>query len=156
MKIRNQCSVRVLVISMAILGSGCASMTGSSDQTISVEARSNEGQVSGAMCELDNDKGKWFVSAPGSTRISRSNEDLIVTCKRDGLMPGIVTVESTTKGSMAGNILLGGFIGAIIDHNTGAAYQYPTLIQVMMGQTSEIRPKRPTNQTSDGSTPDMR
>ena len=35
---------------------------------------------------------------------------------------------------MAGNILFGGLIGAAVDHGTGAAYQYPPLIQVLMGQ----------------------
>jgi len=147
---------RLSVIAVAVFATGCASMTGSTDQTISVEARESTGQVTAAMCELDNDKGKWFVTAPGSTRISRSNEDLIVTCRKDGLTPGIMTVESRTKGSMAGNILFGGVIGAIIDHNSGAAYQYPTLIQVLMGQSGEIRNQRPTEETNNTAMPDMR
>ena len=133
-------NLKLSLLGLVALGSGCASITGSTDQTISVEAREAKGQVPGALCELDNDKGKWFVTAPGSTRISRSNEDLIVTCKKEGLSPGVATVESTTKGGMAGNILFGGVIGVIIDHNSGAAYQYPTLIQVLMGQSIEIRP----------------
>ena len=40
---------------------------------------------------------------------------------------------SDTKGSMFGNILLGGGIGAIVDHNTGSAYEYPNFLQVVMG-----------------------
>ena len=35
---------------------------------------------------------------------------------------------------MAGNILIGGFIGAGVDAATGAGYDYPTVFQVMMGQ----------------------
>jgi hypothetical protein len=34
---------------------------------------------------------------------------------------------------MAGNILFGGFIGAGVDASTGAAYDYPSIIKVMMG-----------------------
>lgn len=147
----------VLVIGISLLGTGCASMTGSTDQTISVQAQSAQGQVNAAMCELDNDKGKWFVTTPGSTRIARSNEDLIVTCRKDGLEPGVVTVESDTKGSMAGNILFGGLIGVVIDHNTGAAYEYPTLVQVLMGKITEMRSKVVTPEpTSSGPTPDPR
>ena len=36
---------------------------------------------------------------------------------------------------MAGNILLGGGIGAIIDHTKGTAYTYPTWVQLVFGQT---------------------
>jgi len=133
---------RTTILAVAALSTACASIMGSSDQTISVETRAATEQVSGALCELDNDKGKWFVTTPGSTTIARSNEALIVSCRKDDLAPGIVTVESTTKGSMAGNILFGGVIGVIVDHNSGAAYEYPTLIQVLMGQSGEIRVPR--------------
>ena len=34
---------------------------------------------------------------------------------------------------MFGNILFGGGIGAIIDHNKGTAYSYPDWIRVIMG-----------------------
>ncbi len=36
---------------------------------------------------------------------------------------------------MAGNIIFGGGIGAIIDHNKGTAYTYPTWIQLIFGKT---------------------
>lgn len=116
--------------------SGCASITGGQEQSLSVETRNAQATVSGALCELSNDKGKWFTSSPGSVVVRRSHEALAVICKKDGIEPGQVSVESTTKASMAGNILFGGLIGAAVDHGTGAAYQYPPLIQVLMGQTS--------------------
>ena len=103
-----------------------------------VETRQQAKQVIGASCELTNSKGKWFVSTPGSIQIRRSNDDLLVVCTKDGIEPGRANVVSDTKGSMFGNILLGGGIGAVVDHNTGAAYEYPTLIQVMMGETLKI------------------
>jgi len=138
----------LLAASSVIFTTGCASITGSTDQTISVQARSSAGKVADASCELDNDKGKWFVTAPGSTRIARSNEDLIVTCRNDDTTPGIVTVESRTKGSMVGNILFGGLIGVAIDHSSGAAYEYPTLIEVLMGQVTDLT-DAPANDSND-------
>ncbi len=36
---------------------------------------------------------------------------------------------------MFGNILIGGGIGAFIDHNRGTAYTYPSWIQLVFGQT---------------------
>jgi hypothetical protein len=118
--------------------SGCASITGTTGQSVSVEARQQAQQVSGASCELANSKGKWFVTTPGSVQIRRSNDDLIVICTKEGLEPGRATVASETKGSMFGNILFGGGIGAIVDHSSGAAYEYPTLIQIMMGAITSI------------------
>ena len=126
----------VFAVTASLTLSGCASITGGQEQSLSVETRNAQASVSGALCELSNDKGKWFTSTPGSVVVRRSNEALAVICKKDGIEPGQVSVESTTKASMAGNILFGGLIGAAVDHGTGAAYQYPPLIQVMMGQIS--------------------
>src|SRR5450830_1008349 len=40
----------------------------------------------------------------------------------------------TTPGSMFGNILLGGGVGAIVDHSNGSAYNYPEWIRLVSGQ----------------------
>lgn len=148
---------RELVLALALIGgltSGCASVTGSPNQSVSVQAREqNGGEVTGAACELTNNKGKWFVTTPGSVMIHRSNDDMQVLCNKTGYEPGRAAVVSETKGSMFGNILVGGGIGAIIDHNTGSAYEYPALIQILMGAFSKIEaPKAPADQLTQGST----
>ncbi len=107
---------------LSALITGCASITGSTSQSVSVQTIQGSQNVAGANCELSNSKGKWFVNTPGSIPIGRSNDDLQVICKKEGLNYGSTTVASDTKGSMFGNILLGGGIGAIVDHNSGAAY----------------------------------
>lgn len=131
--------VATVLIGSAILSlTGCASITGSSQQSLSVETRDSASSVTGVTCELSNDKGKWFLNTPGSAYIQKSNENLNVLCKKEGLSPGQASVASTTKAGMVGNILFGGLIGAAIDHSTGAAYEYPPLIQVMMGSSVVI------------------
>ena len=115
---------------------GCASVTGTTGQSISVETRSDDGQLAGADCELSNSKGKWFVKTPGSTQIRRSNDDLIASCSKKGYETSQKSIVSDTKGAMFGNIILGGGIGALVDHNSGAAYEYPTLIQLFLNKTS--------------------
>jgi phosphoketolase len=47
-------------------------------------------------------------------------------------------VNSSTKGMAFGNILFGGPIGAGVDMASGAAYDYPNLITVMMGTTATV------------------
>ncbi len=131
------------VVGAAMLASGCASVTGTTNQSVSIQTVEPEGkELRGALCELTNEKGKWFVTTPGSTMITRSNDDMQVTCSKEGFEPGRASVVSATKGSMFGNIILGGGIGAIVDHNTGAAYEYPTFFQVRMGTVSRIEPPK--------------
>jgi hypothetical protein len=60
-------------------------------------------------------------------------QNLLVNCTKEGEASGIATVISRANGGMFGNILFGGGIGAIIDHNKGTAYSYPDWIRVIMG-----------------------
>lgn len=66
-------------------------------------------------------------------RPHRSGENLYVVCSKDGEEAGIDTLISRANGGMFGNILFGGGIGAIIDHNKGTAYSYPDWVRVIMG-----------------------
>lgn len=139
------------VVVIAGLTSGCASITGSTNQSVSVQTREQSGgEVTGAACELANNKGKWFVTTPGSVMIHRSNDDMQVLCNKAGFEPGRAAVVSETKGSMFGNIIFGGGIGAIIDHNQGSAYEYPAFIQVLMGAFSKIEPPKAQDQPAQG------
>lgn len=129
----------VYALAMPFIATGCASVTGSPNQAVSVQTREQTGvEVVGASCELTNDEGKWFVTTPGSVSIHRSNKDLQVSCKKNGFEPGQAAVVSDTKGAMFGNIIFGGGIGAVIDHNSGAAYEYPSVIDILMGSFTKI------------------
>jgi hypothetical protein len=39
---------------------------------------------------------------------------------------------------MFGNIIFGGGIGAIVDHTSGAAYEYPSIFQVIMTKLQTV------------------
>ena len=135
---KNQCKT-LFVISISFLFVGCSTISGSgSTQSLSVQTFSLDGKdVEGAKCEMTNDEGTWFVTTPGSTIVQRSNKDLQVVCKKTGIDIGTANVVSKTKGNMLGNILLGGGIGAIVDHNNGTAYDYPALIKIYMGRINQ-------------------
>lgn len=122
-------SLRAMAAVLPFLG-GCASIVSGQNQSVSVEAVSPSGPVTGAQCQLTNNKGTWFVSTPGSTMVQRSFEDLAVRCEKAGYEPNVLTFKSATKGMAFGNILFGGLIGASIDVSTGAAYDYPTLLTI--------------------------
>jgi hypothetical protein len=143
--------MKSLLFSIAIFSflSGCASVTGTPNQSVSVQARSNTGkEIKEAACDLINKRGIWFITTPGTVQIHRSNDALQVTCRKDGFDNGRTTVVSDTKGSIFGNILLGGGIGAVVDHNNGSAYEYPSFIQVTMGVDSVIGTPRDNSTVS--------
>jgi hypothetical protein len=119
---------------------GCASIVNGQNQSVSVEAKTDTGPLHSATCKLVNDKGTWFVTTPGSATVQRSYEDLAVYCDKESHQPGSVSVQSSTKPMAFGNILLGGLIGVGVDVSTGAAYDYPTLITVVMGTNTAKSP----------------
>jgi len=145
------------LISLIFLLSACASVTGTPNQSVSVQARASTGkEVKEAACDLINKRGTWFITTPGTVQIHRSNDDLQVTCRKDGFDNGRASVVSDTKGSMFGNIILGGGIGAVVDHNNGSAYEYPSFIQVIMGTDTLVgtpRDNTPTNTNPIGGGP---
>lgn len=125
----------VLPVLAISLTTGCASIVNGTNQPLSVETRLKGQPVAGANCKLVNDKGTWFVTSPGSITVHRSKEDMSVKCEKDGIQPGIGAIQSSTKGMAFGNILFGGPIGAGVDIASGAAFDYPSLIQIEMGET---------------------
>lgn len=135
----------VMMCGLTILSftTGCASIVNGTNQPLSVESRAKGKMVSGANCRLNNDKGTWYVTTPGSVTVHRSGEDLSVKCEKEGSDPGIAAVKSSTKGMAFGNILFGGPIGAGVDIANGSAFDYPSLIQVEMGENVLIAPPLP-------------
>lgn len=141
----------VVVLSLSVAAVGCATITGSKNQPVSVQAIHNGNSIEGVGCSLTNDKGTWFVKTPGSTTVQKSGQDLVVTCNKDGIPTGSTSVASSANGGVWGNILLGGFIGYAVDASTGAAFDYPTSMSVQMGQVLKLEPPKPN---PDGSMPD--
>jgi hypothetical protein len=126
---------RILAWSMAVLLSGCASITGSKLQPISVQTTQGSSMVSGASCTLSNDAGKWFVKTPGSVTVQKSTGDLSVECAMNEAS-GHENVVSKANTNVWGNILLGGVIGYAVDRSSGAGFDYPESVTVKLGMGS--------------------
>lgn len=137
-------SLRMLALgALAPLFTGCASIVSGQNQSLSVETLQAGKPLSGANCKLVNDKGSWFVTTPGSVTVRRSGDALNLRCEKEGIEPGVTAVQSATKGMAFGNILFGGFIGAAVDIGSGAAFDYPALIQVPMGTVPPLTSAAP-------------
>lgn len=124
----------VLAVTLQTLLTGCATITKDANQSVRVETYSKSNEVvKDVKCVGKNERGEFSTDSTGVMRPHRSGENLMVTCSKDGAEPGIATLISRANGGMFGNILFGGGIGAIIDHNKGTAYSYPDWVRVIMG-----------------------
>lgn len=123
-----------LLAALAIcsVATGCASVTGSKMQPLSVQTVQDNKEVAGIGCTLTNDAGKWFVTTPGSVTVQKSTGDLAVDCGKDGAVAGHEVAVSKANGGAWGNILLGGPIGYVVDRTSGAGFDYPQTITVVL------------------------
>ena len=116
----------VLVLTLSLVA--CASIFSEKSQSISV----NTGDIEDATCELFNGKGRYIVNSPGTLVIGQSCDDLNYICRKKGYNEIKGTIAFNHKGSTAGNLILGGGIGYLVDIGTGAACKYPETISLPM------------------------
>ena len=116
----------------------CASTMSGNNQPITIASN-----VSGANCILQNEKGSWSLQTPGSVVVTNSRENLSVRCEKNGYQSAVVSIPSKHKDSATwGNVVLGGGIGYIWDRKTGAAFIYPSTINMnLIKDTSSATPK---------------
>jgi len=127
------------ILTLTFASFGCATITSSEMQSVTLSAVDHENKpVEGAACKLQNDRGSWETKSPGIVSVRRSSEDLSVECSKEGHPNGILRAISRAAAGMFGNIIFGGGIGAIIDHNKGTGYNYPDALPVEMGKVKVV------------------
>ena len=102
----------MVLISIATLGlSGCATVINGTSESYAVKTDPGGADVSfsnGISCK-----------SPCKVELKRRH-DLRADIKRDGYKPTYVLIQSRTGGAVAGNILLGGLIGGVVDSTNGS------------------------------------
>jgi hypothetical protein len=132
----------VAVLALAALG-GCATLSEPDQQVVLVQTIQDNREVSGIGCVLTNDAGRWFVTSPGRVAVRKSAGKLWVDCKRNGLGVGQDVVDSrASSGALIGNVVLTAGLGYLVDKRTGAGFEYPDTLTVLMRQPeSYIEPR---------------
>ena len=124
-----------VLIPATALFTGCASVVNDVTHPIKVETKTEAGElITGAECILTNERAAITIKSGEIANVRRSNTDLKIECKHPNNSNASATATSRVNGGMFGNILLGGGVGAIIDHNRGTAYTYPTWVQLIFGR----------------------
>jgi hypothetical protein len=91
---------------------------------------------SGADCEIER-KGTNIArvsSTPGTALVSKTKDDIMITCRKDGFNETTVRNKSRTTWGTLGNVLLGGAVGWGIDSATGADNKYSSPVNIELKQ----------------------
>ena len=124
------------IVAVAVAATGCASIVNDTTHPMKLETKSAAGEmVAGADCKISNDYGTVSAKSGDTAQVRRSSKDLDIVCNHPQNPTASARAISRANAGMAGNIIFGGGIGAIIDHNKGTAYTYPTWVQLVLGQT---------------------
>ena len=136
--VRGDYMYKLLAMASLLAVTGCASIAGEKMQPISVQTVQDNKEVAGIGCTLMNDAGKWFVTTPGSVTVHKSTGDLAIDCSKDGNIAGHETLVSKANGAIWGNVIIGGGIGYLVDRHTGAGFNYPDNITVVLRKIGEV------------------
>ena len=109
--------------------SGCATITKSSSQTVTIDTR-----PPGAVCVLTRGGKKFAIvnPTPGAISVEKSSDAISISCTRDGYLETAGTLESSFQAMTFGNIIFGGLIGVAVDAASGAMHEYQPLITITL------------------------
>jgi hypothetical protein len=130
-----------IVLGLIIVLAGCATITRGTEEALVISST-----PSGAQVELSNGMSG---RTPASFTIDRDKE-VVVTISKDGYETVTVNVSCQVAGAgaagMAGNVVLGGLIGAAVDAGSGAMMEHkPNPVEVTLepiGPSSHLRSSR--------------
>ncbi len=132
---------RSILLLVPALLAGCATLTDTNQQTVLVQAVQDNREVGGVGCILANKAGRWFVTAPGRVTIQRSIGDLTVDCKKEDVGTGFEVVASKINhNGLWGNLVISAGLGYVVDKQTGAAFDYPSTLTVIMRAPEPAKP----------------
>ncbi len=116
------------LLAMALL-SGCATLTTSSSQTVTMTT-----EPAGAACTFKREGQVIGVvnPTPGSLSVSKSHSAIDVSCSKEGFLDATGSVGSKFQAMTFGNILFGGIIGIVVDAASGATAEYEPTITIRL------------------------
>ena len=126
--------IRAAIATAALLLAGCATVSGTPTQSVSIHAIDAYGRaVEGMRCRVTNSAADYFGSTPMfDLQVRRSASDLEIECRRGSLLARATAVSRGTH--LISAVLPGGTAAIIIDPVTGYRYAYPSRIQLRLGE----------------------
>lgn len=112
-----------------LLLSGCASVLHGDTQHVHVSVLCKD-RVVPAACAAQNAKGVWHFQTPASVEVHKDISALQIACKAKFFPEITASVPSQLNLSMAGNLLVGGLVGAGVDIYRGTGFAYSPEVRI--------------------------
>ncbi|MEQ9519507.1 MAG: translation initiation factor 2 [Parvibaculum sp.] len=119
----------VSLVFLSVALAGCSSIIEGTSQEIAVNS-----EPSGAACAFERE-GRTIAKVdptPGVVRIDKTKHDISIVCSKEGYEDATYLNRSDVAAMTAGNIILGGGVGWIIDSASGADNKYDGSVFVTM------------------------
>ena len=129
----------LLLVGLALLP-GCSTLINGSSQSVSVATA-----PAGAACAVDRAGERLGLvgMTPGNLTISKSTNDLVVTCDKEGYQQARLVQPPKFVATTFGNLLAGGVVGIVIDAASGANYTYPTEMHIELAPSAPVAAAAP-------------
>ncbi len=128
----------VLGLSIGLLA-GCSTLTTGTTQAVSLVTPGADG----ANCELTSPEvGTINVVTPAQVMLSKSQHSVKVMCRKECFTDGQGITNSNFEEMTAGNILVGGVVGVVVDASSGAMNKYDPHVQIAMHRVNGCKVKR--------------
>jgi len=110
----------IIILLLGFLGA-CSTIVNESHVPINLSFSDN----SGGTCALKNKRESYKTAIPASVTVRRSDDPLVYECTTTDGRKANGKIISEVGQTMAGNIIFGGGVGALIDANNDMHRQYP-------------------------------
>ena len=126
-----------LVLLSLVLLPGCAFFIDGTNQTFTVRTAPE-----GAACNVQRDGAilATIPSTPGTLVVRRERADMMVICQKPGWAVTAIPVPSHFTGVTAGNVIIGGLTGVVVDEATQANYRYDDDKLILMAPRAAAGP----------------
>ena len=128
---------RVGLLGVMLTLSGCASLLSDDKQAVVVHALCG-GKSVPAVCVAENSRGRWKFNAPDEIVVAKDMYALRVTCRSVLVEQHTVQAPAAVQGVVAGNVLLGGLVGAALDVGSARGLAYPARVDVRYPSCNDL------------------
>lgn len=133
----------LLGAALAASVSGCATVTTGTTQPINIDS-----DPQAAECTLTREGNVLgTVTTPAPLTIKRHASTIHVVCRKPGYEDGRSVMNSRFESASAGNFLVGGIIGVMVDASSGANSRYESNVMV------RLTPMSPADQAAAATRP---
>ena len=120
---------KLLLAAAVLLLTGCASLLNDDTQEVKVRLMCKHRPIL-ATCYAENDKGRWVFCVPGSVIVKNDYSALGISWRGQYVEGFRVSAPALPSMAMAGNVLVGGLVGAAVDMYNATGLKYPENIEI--------------------------